>query len=380
MESKHDIQEMGMNALAIQDEVLLEKALSLGFVLQEYSLKNGESRIYSKNFKSFYPIINTVLNGWVAGWKILFPAFKQDILNYKTNLGFPVIWETSAFNAERTFLQDMHLSGFDVNYMDGEGRLTVHLLFEALKYTKIKKIETEKIIKTLKWLMGKHQDIYKVYPGDYENNDVFKNGHNIFTYALMQERWDIALLIMPNSFQEIIKTPRWEHAINYLRKYIKNFPDDKNANDVWDKFKANYSLDYVNNSIYKFSDIDGIKFFLNSQLNVKEALLKKWAETNKLNQNTWLTIAELAPTKEFKSLIEYLELIKFNIKSVFLNLDETDQRPLDVFVLSYLNEYKEGLNKDFLYSFINKFKKEDLDYKNNRRICTLNEVLNEYIV
>lgn len=218
------------NALIAMYELnydLLSNAIDKGFVLDAFFENKSGTIIYGEpDLKVMAPIIHLANKGWIDGWKLLAKRFPNE-LKYQKEKEFPLFWETALHNAQQPILLSLTSLGVDPLYRDYKNRSSVHLLFETLRFEKIIKPTTEQIIYSLKWLTGKGLDPYEVYPGDYEYRDIYKNGHNLWSYALYQESWDIALKLMPLKWEDVIKTPRWEEAIIYLKNIYKQQPDNE---------------------------------------------------------------------------------------------------------------------------------------------------------
>lgn len=270
----------------------LSQAIEKGFVLDAFFEDKSGNIVYGEpDLKIMAPIIHIANKGWIDGWKLLSKKFPRELKYKKTN-EFPLFWETALHNAQQSILLNLASIGIDPLYRDIKKRSSIHLLFETLRFEKITKPSSEQIIYCLKWLAGKGLDPYEVYPGDYEYKDIFKNGHNLWSYALYQESWDVALKIMPTQWENVIKTPRWEEAIMYLKNIHNKQPDNEKINQIIQLWDERFLLESVLNNNKDIISKDNLVKLINIHKDNKELVNTIWQHFLKEvdSRNYWFFI------------------------------------------------------------------------------------------
>lgn len=351
LEEKIKNQNNGMLALLSLDYNKLVKAIDNGFSINyAWENKNGIISYGEPPLQNVAPIIHVANKGWIEGWKLLANKFPNELKYHKPN-EFPIFWETALHNAQHTILSSLITLGVDPLFIDINGRNSVHLLFETLRYEKISKPSSDKIIYCLKWLAGKEIDIYSSYPGEYTYDSIYKNGHNFWSYALFQENWEVAFKAMPSRWEDVIKTPRWEESLIYMKKAMKDIKDTNDLdmiNKIIAKWEDRFLLEsFLHKDKDTFSNEQIIKL-IKSNISDIELVFSLWKEFSWYRANQ----QPLDNLDNYQLLLE----TQYDYKEDWMTYDIVEDRHIEVLILAFelheinVKDYKilESIIKPFI--------------------------------
>lgn len=293
--------------------------------------------VIRENAKNVYPLINVISSGWNEGWEILYDRFLKNV-DFSKAKEFPAIWEVALHYANISVLKDIEKLGFDPKIKNSSGLSSIHILFESLNYTDLVQIAPSKVIEVAFWLQSKGLDLYEAYPGKYMDiRDGKKAGHSIWTYALREKNYDVFYHLLPSSWLNIIKSPKWKHYIKIFINELKNPLRTDREKDVlnksWFKFKDNFFELILEEYKPEFNTVDDISIFV-SYLN-KEQRLLFWEyinEAQEYGRSLWFTLAQDIYNVKLYNLISKANSDGFDIAGAFLKHDTVNDTALDMWI------------------------------------------------
>lgn len=293
--------------------------------------------IIKENAKNVYPLINVISSGWLEGWDILYNRFLKNV-DFSKAKDFPAIWEVALHYANLPVLKDIVNLGFDPKTKNSFGISSVHILFESLNYTDLVQIESGKIIETALWLKSQGVDIYEPYPGKYSDiRDNKKAGNSIWTYALKEKNYDAFKALFPESWLNIIKSPKWKHYIKVFLNELKNpLRTDRERfllNETWIIFKDCFLEFFLEEYEPELNKIEDIKFLITSLNEQQRVLLWNYLNQPKeYGRTVWFTLSQQIDNLDLYYLINQAKLDGINIESVFLKQDMVNDTALDMWI------------------------------------------------
>lgn len=289
--------------------------------------------------KNIYPLINVISSRWDDGWDILYDKFLKNV-DFSNAIDFPAIWEVALHYANLKVLKDIKKLGFNTNLKNKSGITSIHILFESMNYTDLISINPENIIDTIFWLQKEGVDIYEPYPGKFEDiRDNRKAGNSIWTYSLREKNYSVLKKIIPDSWINIIKSPRWKHYVKILLNELKNplrtKTENKDIKCSWNIFKTNFFEFIMEDYNPEFSSIKDFIYIL-SDLSKEERIIF-WKHLNKqniedYNRTTWFSVAKEVTNPDFYNVIKLLKTDGFNIEEIFLQKDSVNDTALDIWI------------------------------------------------
>lgn len=319
----------------------------------------------------FPALLKVVLNGWKFGWDVFYKNFPSVLLTYKDD-DFPIIWEIACIEGHLFILKDMEKLGANlIQEKDGKGRNSVHVLFDSIAIQRIYPTENQKVIEMVKWFKENGLNIYEAYPGFYGENDSLKSGHALWDYAIRSYNWNLAIEVLPETWEEVNQSKRWKEQIPHLHDIIK-----KNQNMSTDLLWLLWLERFFEHWYYsplQFSTLHEIKLltgvFIKS--NNKHDHSKYWEIINYKNvsNRTWWHVIVQNPEDDnlFENIIKLANEDNISIKEKLFEKDLSGVRPIDNLIMYYkINNLKISESKwnSLLIKVLQEASKEELEYKN----------------
>lgn len=193
---------------------------------------------------------NLISMNFIEGFKIIFDKYcaQKKFLPYTDKFHYIII--NCCHYAKADFLDYVHkTTHFDLDYHDSDHLGLIHHVFESFNNSTNfgNSISDDDIYSTIKWLEKKKCKIYEVYPPSSEglNNSIYRRYyHNIFTFLIVKEKFDIALKLFPKpkDFSIIQQNVKSEDTVRFLYRFLKFHFRQNEHNFVYDVFDQNAIL------------------------------------------------------------------------------------------------------------------------------------------
>lgn len=317
----------------------------------------------------FPALLKVVMNGWEYGWNVMYQNFPSVILTSDDDGGFPILWEIAAVEGHLHILKDIEKLGANIlKHKDSKKRNTAHLMFDSIGFHRLFPTENNKIIETIKWFKENNIDIHEPHPGFFGENDTLKAGHSLWEYAIKYYNWHLVLAILPETWEDVLKSKRWKMQVAELHSFVKKH-SNMETDLLWllwlDRFFDHW---YYDSS--QFSTFHEIKLLTGVFSRPEKDMSKFWEIINTKNENDrtwWHVIVQHIDDDTFDKILNLAEKEDFNIAEKLLEKDNIGIRPIDNLLLQY--EIKgispfEGKYKELFLTVKNSMTKEDADYTN----------------
>lgn len=343
------------------------------FKNQKLVIANSEEGA-GKLFSAFIRIVN---NQWIDGWTIIYENFKPLLLSRKEG-EFPILWTMAVTNGNLKVLEDLEALGYISRYRDDSQKTTIHILFDTVGIHKIHTPSNAQIKNIIDFISDK-LDLYEAYPGFFEKGDVLKNGNAFWSYAIKQDNWSLAEYTLPHSWEDMIKTKRWDEAVIYLQETFKKIGNkNKEIQNLWEKM------------LYSFIDNKNFQKYLNiTDLHDLEQLIPLfknrnrdflWEVMSKKNQYGRTFWHQLIgqPTQEiFYNVIDYAIQDNININEIVTLQDSETERPIDSYIMywEYINKELSIRDKEYFNRLVLSLKDKDLNFTSDLISVSVGEKL-----
>lgn len=326
-----DVQQAGMEAVFSQDEERLKDALARGFRLNEFQRMSRAARKdpSARSEAPVSPFLRTIALNWYPGWQLLVNAF-PDHIHRPGATGFPLLWETALQKARRAMLQDMALLGVDPLVRDVRHRSSIHVLFEGVRSDALERPSAVDLMLCAKWLAGKGVDVFEPHPGDYHPNDIYKEGHTLWSYAITQDAWHVALAMMPRRWDDVVRTPRWRATLDYFRqRCASGRVQAEIAYQVWGQFLSRFLDDWLRETGDLLTDEAALPWVTRLSVEARARLWPRWAQPDGTGRMAWHRVAQHAHLPEHAVLLHLAQVEGVNLLDVWTQAEKYGERPMD---------------------------------------------------
>lgn len=328
-------------AILLKNTSALLEAVKAGWRWPVYSGPKSGGRSIDTSL-----LFTVIESDWVEGWEILL-AGKQTGQACQSEEVLKQIINTGAVKILKNISQK---SFFTPYWRDDFGRNWVHLLFYSLDRVEGHPISSSLLIETVKLLKKSGVNIFEPYPGLFEESDMQRAGHNLWSFALRQKKWDLADKIFPSSIEE--SGPRIIETLKYLSEIATGQVSDFSITPVsiqvqkiaikflkkwWNTFSGEcekLEKEKINKITWEWTQDWNWPLLLKLNPLTQKMILSYWDVPNEEGQTGWHRASQHADDKLFKDILLLASDLDIDLKKAWVKKDNWDTRVIDTATLA----------------------------------------------